>query len=116
MACAALQTRVCRLLPCSSTGIYALHNILFHKLFNDVSQYLPQSRVALVESGITLSSKDRADMIWRAAEEAASQAGGKLSLLARQELLPEVTHLVEAPHVLLGTFDRSFLSLPPYVF
>jgi len=46
----------------------------------------------------------------------AQKVGGKL--LEDEDLLEEVTNLVEYPYPILGTFDESFLSLPkevPYV-
>ncbi len=45
--------------------------------------------------------------------EKAKQAGGEPVL--REELLLEVTNLIEYPFVILGSFDRKFLDLPDKV-
>jgi glycyl-tRNA synthetase beta chain len=55
----------------------------------------PQERKKMIEEGIT-----------RAAEE----VSGKV--LGNQDLLEEVTYLVEYPTAIVGAFEREFLSLP----
>lgn len=67
---------------------------------------------ALQRQNIVLSVEDRRQLIWEAVEAAAGLVGAHLPQAAAQELLEEVTNLVEAPTVVLGDFDPSFLSLP----
>ena len=61
---------------------------------------------------IVLSIGSRQQLIWEAVEATAGIVGGHLPRPAAQELLDEVTNLVEAPTVVLGDFDPAFLSLP----
>ncbi len=67
---------------------------------------------ALQQQNIVLSIEGRKQLIWEAVEATAGIVGGELSRDAAQELLEEVTNLVEAPTVVLGDFDPAFLSLP----
>lgn len=55
----------------------------------------------------------RKEMIRRETHRVAKAAGGHL--LPDEELLNEVTFLVEYPSVVLGSFDRSFLEVPKEV-
>ncbi|DBA71104.1 TPA: hypothetical protein ACH3X2_011520 [Trebouxia sp. C0005] len=70
---------------------------------------------ALQQQNIVLSIEGRKQLIWEAVEATAGIVGGELSRAAAQELLDEVTNLVEAPTVVLGDFDPAFLSLPKEV-
>ncbi len=56
--------------------------------------------------------QQRAEAIWRDTQSAASEVGGTVPESARGDLLHEVTHLVESPTVLRGTFNADFLRLP----
>ena len=67
---------------------------------------------ALQQQNIVLSIEGRQQLIWEAVEATAGLVGGALPRSAAQELLEEVTNLVEAPTVVLGDFDPAFLSLP----
>lgn len=59
-----------------------------------------------------LPIEDRQQLIWEAVEATAGLVGAHLPKSAAQDLLNEVTNLVEAPTVVLGDFDPAFLSLP----
>ncbi|CAI5491294.1 unnamed protein product [Closterium sp. Naga37s-1] len=59
--------------------------------------------------------QERKDAIWAASNELAASVGGSIPEDARGDLLAEVANLVESPVPLLGSFDRSFLDLPPEV-
>lgn len=72
-------------------------------------EYLEQMRRAFV----IVDQEERKKMIWELAQTAAAQAGGKV--LPNRELLEEVTHLVEYPTSLVGSFPPRFLRLPPEV-
>lgn len=67
---------------------------------------------ALQQQNIVLPIEGRQQLIWEAVEATAGIVGGELPRAAAQELLDEVTNLVEAPTVVLGDFDPAFLSLP----
>ncbi|EIE22621.1 hypothetical protein COCSUDRAFT_53607 [Coccomyxa subellipsoidea C-169] len=67
---------------------------------------------ALEAAGIQLAVSQRSDLIWRDATAAAAEAGGIIPESAREALLQEVTHLVEAPTVVRGDFSPDFLQLP----
>ena len=48
------------------------------------------------------------------AQAAAATVGGVVPLSSQNDLLEEVTFLVEAPTVVLGDFDAGYLELPRY--
>ncbi len=60
--------------------------------------------------GITLDSGERAALIRDAASRLAAEVGGRIP--EDPDLLAEVTHLVERPTVLRGTFAEEHLRLP----
>lgn len=62
---------------------------------------------------VLVDPAERRDAILRLAREAAAQAGG--ALVEDAALLDEITWLVELPLPVVGTFDASFLDLPPEV-
>ncbi|GJP65606.1 hypothetical protein CLOP_g22478 [Closterium sp. NIES-67] len=70
---------------------------------------------AISGAGITLSIEERKEAIWVASSELAASVGGRIPDDARGALLAEVANLVESPVPLLGSFDPSFLDLPPEV-
>ncbi|HET7010636.1 MAG TPA: glycine--tRNA ligase subunit beta [Anaerolineales bacterium] len=70
-------------------------------------------RTQLEKQGIVLDAAQRRGHIAEAAAVLASEAGGRL--VPDEELLAEVANLVEAPAVLMGSFDREFLRLPDVV-
>lgn len=67
---------------------------------------------ALQQHNIVVSIEDRQQLIWEAVEATAGLLEAALPRAAAQDLLDEVTNLVEAPTVVLGDFDPAFLSLP----
>jgi glycyl-tRNA synthetase beta chain len=72
----------------------------------DVREYLAETKAAFVLA-------DPAERRKRIAEEMAQRAAEVSGrILEDDDLLEEVTFLVEYPVVLRGTFDRAFLSLP----
>jgi len=64
----------------------------------------------LKKQGVLLDVAERRAAIKSQVEKLAKAAGGRVS--EDEELLGEVTHLVEAPTALSGEFDKSFLDLP----
>ncbi|OGT27907.1 MAG: glycine--tRNA ligase subunit beta, partial [Gammaproteobacteria bacterium RBG_16_66_13] len=67
----------------------------------------------LEKHGIVLDARTRRKQIGESAERLAGTVGGKL--IPDEDLLVEVANLVEAPSVLLGSFDREYLRLPEVV-
>ena len=67
----------------------------------------------LEQAGVIVDQARRRQLIWQQAQEAAAAAGGQV--LPNEELLEEVTNLVEYPTPLCGSFDPRFLKLPPEV-
>lgn len=65
------------------------------------------------EASIIVDQNARKALIWKMAQETAAKAGGVVKL--DEELLDEITNLVECPTPLCGSFDRSFLKLPDQV-
>ena len=69
-------------------------------------------RSRLTEEGIIPNRESRKERIWEIIVEAAKSKGGIIPEESKKDLLEEVTDLVEAPTLILGTFDPSFLDLP----
>ena len=72
-------------------------------------------RERIQSQGIILDRRKRKERIWEAAQQAAGQENGFVPEETKTDLLEEVTDLVEAPTVILGRFDESFLELPEWV-
>jgi glycyl-tRNA synthetase beta chain len=62
---------------------------------------------------VVVDPERRREMIWNQVQELAARAGGQV--VPDEELLTEVTNLVEYPLALCGSFDESFLQLPAEV-
>jgi glycyl-tRNA synthetase beta subunit len=69
-------------------------------------------RKKLRQHGIVVNWDERRQSIWDQAQASAAGEGGSIPESNKSDLLNEVTDLVEAPAVLLGKFDPSFLTLP----
>jgi glycyl-tRNA synthetase len=66
----------------------------------------------LAEHDIVVDAVRRHDQIVRTADTLAGSLGGRIDTGAEAGLLDEITHLVEQPWPLLGSFDRRYLELP----
>jgi len=74
----------------------------------------PADYPALMEEVYVLAEpRERKERIRRQIEELAREEGGRVP--ADEELLDEVTNLVEYPTALCGSFDPAYLELPPEV-
>ncbi len=71
-----------------------------------VADYLP----AVEQQGILVDPGARREAIAAQIAAAARRVGGQV--LEDPDLLDQVTHLVEQPTALLGSFDKSYLQLP----
>ena len=64
----------------------------------------------LAEQGISLNQDGRARQIREQVEQLAQEIGGRAAI--EEDLLTEVTNLVEAPLGIRGSFDPKYLELP----
>ena len=71
-----------------------------------IKDYLAKTRKAFV----IVDPEERKAIILEQAEQAAAGAGGKI--LRDDELLEEVTFLVEYPSAVVGNFEKDYLTLP----
>ncbi len=62
---------------------------------------------------VVLDHGERREMVRRAVQETAAKVGG--TVVEDDDLLDEVTQLVEYPFPLLGEFEAKYLELPPEV-
>lgn len=60
---------------------------------------------------VLLDARERRELIGRGIQKAAQKVGGRI--LADEELLDEVTQLVEFLHPIVGEFETKYLELPP---
>lgn len=68
-------------------------------------------REQLKKHFVVLDREERKELIRRGIHEAAATVGGKI--LEDEELLDEVTQIVEYPQPLVGEFEEKYLALPP---
>jgi glycyl-tRNA synthetase beta chain len=64
----------------------------------------------LLQASVIVDPQERKELIRRSIKEAAQQAGGRP--LEAEDLLEEITYLVEYPVAICGTFDKVYLNLP----
>lgn len=86
-------------------------------------RFLAPGEVAVAEPGAYVEAlrsaevlpdmHERREATWRAATDAAAADG--LTVVRSEDLLSEVTNLVEAPFGILGGFDEAYLALPDEV-
>ena len=72
---------------------------------------LESHRENLRKNYVILDMAERHELIQQGAGKAAAGVGGRI--LADEELLDEVTQLVEFPQPLVGQFEDKYLDLPP---
>lgn len=75
----------------------------------DAQDYLEKIRAAYV----MVDPVERRETIWRQVQELANAEGGRVE--PDDDLLAEITHLVEFPTALCGSFAESYLELPQEV-
>ncbi len=100
-------------LPCTFAGVSAAdHQTWGHRVLSegavsvtDASAYVE----ALRGASVIASAAERRTLITEAANALAASVGAQL---CEQATLDECVHLVEAPHVMLGSFEPRFLELP----
>lgn len=89
---------------------YGLRNFSSDPLTIDsVKEYFKK----LKDVSVILDQEERKQMIWDLSQEEADLVEGQV--LPDDDLLEEITHLVECPTPLSGSFDSRFLKLPPEV-
>ena len=71
----------------------------------------PSHRENLKKHFVIVSTEERKRFILDGIQEAAHKVGGRI--LEDEELLDEVTQLVEYPQPLVGRFEEKYLALPP---
>ena len=69
----------------------------------------------LAKDAIVAEYEARVSKIWSEAKDAAKSVGGDIPESAREGLLEEVANLVEAPNLVMGDFEETFLALPKEV-
>lgn len=70
-------------------------------------------REQLQEHYVILNQQERKEIIYRQIKDVAAKAGGEP--MENEELLDEITYLVEYPTAFYGSFDPSYLEVPPEV-
>jgi len=68
---------------------------------------------ALQDHYVIVDQDKRKEMIWKQVQEVAAQAGGRA--MVNDDLLNEVTFLLEYPTAFYGEFSASYLDVPPEV-
>ena len=87
-----------------------------HRVLSPEEIPIPQPeayRETLQKAQITVDPKGRKNAIAQRVQNEAKATGGYAVL--NEDLLTEVTNLVEFPFVITGKFDEEFLNLPPEV-
>lgn len=76
---------------------------------NSIDEYFQ----LLKNNYVIVDQKARKDIIWKQVQEVARQAGGQA--MENEDLLEEVSFLVEYPTAFMGSFSASYLDVPPEV-
>jgi glycyl-tRNA synthetase beta chain len=102
-----------RVIPFTFGGIGSGNRSYGHRFMSphafevrDFQAYERQLKSAFV----IVDPQERGKMIEEGIAKVAKEVSGKV--LSNQDLLEEVTYLVEYPTAIVGTFDREFLALP----
>ncbi|WP_219106917.1 glycine--tRNA ligase [Austwickia sp. TVS 96-490-7B] len=66
----------------------------------------------LRDAGIVLSGEDRRAAVVDQAVALAAGVNGRIDVAAESAVIDEITHLVEQPHGIIGSFDERYLELP----
>lgn len=75
----------------------------------NAEDYFTKIRAAYV----LIDPAERKELIWRQVQELAAAEGGKVE--EDEDLLEEITNIIEWPTALCGSFDADYLKLPPAV-
>lgn len=104
------------ILPVNLEGIIASNKTVGHRFLgkksievSSVEDYLSK----LEENFVILDQKKRKELIHHQIDEVAQSIGGTIEL--DEELLDEVTYIVEYPTAFYGEFDKKYISLPKEV-
>ncbi|MFC1513333.1 glycine--tRNA ligase subunit beta, partial [Thermodesulfobacteriota bacterium] len=104
------------IIPCRAGDIASGNTTRGHRFMapdaftvSDFKQYQERLRKAHV----LVDPEERRQAVRATVTEAAKDAGG--TVISDEELIETVTHLVEKPHGICGTFDDHFLTLPKEV-
>ena len=102
--------------PCSVEAITSGDTTLGHRFMapkafvvSDFKQY----QEGLRKAHVLVDPDERRQAVRATVTESAQNAGG--TVIIDEELIETVTHLVEKPHGICGTFDEHFLALPKEV-
>lgn len=74
---------------------------------------LAEYQQKLRDNFVILDQTERQALIWQQVQEVAARAGGHA--MENEDLLEEVTYLVEYPTAFFGKFSSSYLEVPPEV-
>ncbi len=101
-------------LKCSYAHVSSGNKSMGHRFMSPVwieVKDFETHRENLRKNHVVLDIAERRELVRKGAEEAAREVGGKI--LADEELLDEVTQLVEFPQPIVGRFEDKYLELPP---
>ncbi len=100
-------------LPCTFAGVSAVdHRTWGHRVLSDGAVTVANAGAyveALRGASVIASAAERRALITETATALAESVGAQL---CEQATLDECVHLVEAPHLMLGSFEPRFLDLP----
>ncbi|NLW90523.1 MAG: glycine--tRNA ligase subunit beta [Syntrophomonadaceae bacterium] len=74
---------------------------------------LAEYKQKLRDNFVILDQEERQAMVWQQVQDVAARAGGHA--MQNEDLLEEVTYLVEYPTAFFGSFSSSYLEVPPEV-
>ncbi len=103
-----------QVLECTYAQVRSGNKSLGHRFMSPVwieVKDFESHRENLRKNCVILDMAERRQMIREASKRAAAEVGGVI--LADEELLEEVTQLVEFPQPIVGRFEEKYLELPP---
>lgn len=105
-----------KIVPVNLEGIMASNKTVGHRFlgsknieFNSIEEYLKK----LEENYVILDQNERKELILKQINDVAKSINGHVDM--DEELLEEVTYIVEYPTAFYGEFDKEYLELPKEV-
>jgi len=104
-----------QIVPVSHVGLQAGRTSRGHRTLGGYVRLLnPGEYLEALETAFVLADQDRRkESIWEQVQKLAARAGGKVD--QDDDLLTEITHLVEYPTALMGEVDVKYMVMPEEV-
>ncbi|MEA4926346.1 MAG: glycine--tRNA ligase subunit beta [Syntrophomonadaceae bacterium] len=105
-----------KLLPLQIENVSTQNYTMGHRFLSQgaiATQGIDDYFTRLRENYVIVDQQERKELIWQQVQQAAAAAGGKA--MENEDLLEEISFLLEYPTAFYGEFSPSYLQVPPEV-